>query len=798
MRTSLRALGIGLATFLAACDDGGSSGSGGSGGATSTSGATTGNGTGGAADVTPPSTTVVAAPGDEHSAARASTFELACSEQSCTWECSLDGGPFEECTSTPSFDGLALGAHTLSVRATDPAGNVEAPPKEHAWALVFGWRAVAVASSSACAIGWDHRLYTWGSDQSELLGDGPLGAGSRSQPAPVGDAANWESVFAGYDGFCARNSAAEVHCWGEAGPVGDVNYGEDPEPTLRFTGVVKLSANYDLACGIDAAGKLSCVGFGAEGQLGDGNLAPHYQATFSQVGADSYVDVSVGDDHVCAVRADGQLVCWGAPPLASSPTAAPKPVDNAADWASVSAGPRHTCATKTTGTLYCWGRGDSGQLGQGSVADHPAPAQVGTETDWQSVSTAEDSTCAVKTDGRAYCWGRNDEGQLGSTSAPLTQVSTPTPAGVGVAFDSIHGAAQLRCGETRDGFVRCWGSNYAGALGRSVEEHQSTMALLDMQFDSISQSAESGGCGVAAGKLLCWGYGPNAQPDRQALPSPTQIGVENDWTQVSVSMSYPGHACGLRGQHLYCWGDNTFGQIGNGANTPAQLPTEITSVGVGGWTHVAAGAYETCALTSAGEIYCWGYNSYGNLGIGSTINQNTPQKVPGGGWDSVDLGHFRGSAHKSDGTVWNWGVNSSTTPAQLPGNDWAKIGATGFAECAIKTAGTLHCTLQAVPGIFQIGVATNWVDNVRVGSPFCALDDQGAVACFVNNGSNNGFVSSPAIEPDNGWLALGHGDGISCGLKAGHARYCRGRRHLGSLGDGFDERAPTLVSTPSF
>ena len=113
--------------------------------------------------------------------------------------------------------------------------------------------------------------------------------------------------------------------------------------------------------------------------------------------------------------------------------------------------------------------------------------------------------------------------------------------------------------------------------------------------------------------------------------------------------------------------------------------------------------------------------------------------------------------------------------------------------CGLDTDGTLHCTFQGVAGTFQAGSANDWVSIVGPGYPYCALNSQGAVGCFVNNGSNNGFNSSPAIDPSSGWSQLVSGDQSVCGLRNGTERHCRGYRQLGSLGDGFDERVPTAV-----
>lgn len=782
--------------MVAACDDD-ATGTGGAGGdATSSSSSTSTAGTGGAPDTTPPETTFASTPSASQSAARASAFGLTCSEADCTWECSLDGAAFAPCTSAPTFDGLLLGDHTLSVRATDAAGNVESPAKDRTWKVVYGWRDIAADYYAACAISWDHKLYCWGDDGSEQLGDGQGGPGLSASPLQVGTSADWERVFATYDGFCASNDKGDTYCWGEAGQVGDPNYDTAPDPTIRFTGIVELAANADASCGLDAAGAISCVGWGGSGLLGDGDLSNHYETMPKPLGTDKYVSLSFGESHACAVRNDGRLLCWGDLPLSSAPIATPTPVDASTDWRVVSAGDSHTCAITTAGALYCWGAGYGGALGLGDLMNQAAPKRVGMDSDWKTVHAGTGSTCATKTDGAAFCWGANDSGTAGSTSQPLDDVLTPVPVSSDVGFDRISGIYDLRCGETVDGFARCWGSNNDGSLGRGKTDVQQTMLLVDSQFDKIAVTDGAGGCGLAAGKLLCWGIGPNGQPAHVALPSPTAVGTDTDWTDIAVSRFAPGHACGIRANKLFCWGDNMYGQLGDGSTVASPTPKEVVVAGVTAWTQVTTGVHQTCALTSQSDLYCWGLNGYGELGIGNTTNQSTPQKVAGTGWDRVSYGFYRASAHKSDGSVWIWGVNGTTAPFQLPGNDWQLIGSTGYAECGIKTNGTLHCTQQAVAGIHPVGTATNWVGLVGVLSPYCALDNLGALACFVPASSTT-FNTSPSIQDGTGWLSLGGGDQTVSGLKAGKERYVRGVRRLGSLGDGFDERLPTDILVPA-
>ena len=235
-------------------------------------------------------------------------------------------------------------------------------------------------------------------------------------------------------------------------------------------------------------------------------------------------------------------------------------------------------------------------------------------------------------------------------------------------------------------------------------------------------------------------------------------------------------------------------QLGQGSTFELRLPLRSAAVpGVTAWKHVSVGVRATCAVATHGDLYCWGSNQYGQLGVAGTEDRLLPNQVALSGWDTVEMGNYRVGARRTDGSFYYWGVNAASSPTQVAGNDWVLVDNTGFGECGIKTDGTLHCTFQGVAGTFQAGSANDWVSIVGPGYPYCALNSQGAVGCFVNNGSNNGFNSSPAIDPSSGWSQLVSGDQSVCGLRNGTERHCRGYRQLGSLGDGFDERVPTAV-----
>ncbi|MBL9023472.1 MAG: hypothetical protein JNL21_14840 [Myxococcales bacterium] len=739
----------------------------------------------------------MSAPADGQGNGVASAFSLTCSEPSCTFECSFDGAPFEPCSATPSYDRLPPGDHTFAVRATDLAGSVETPPQEHAWSLTFGYRAVTVAYRTACAISGEGALYCWGYDDEGLLGTGPAGAMSTAEPTLVDPATDWAELFSGSENICASKLSGALFCWGPGFPYGDPTDTAVESPTPFSPGGVELVSvgiGYDTLCGLDAGGAAYCVGGGYNGLLGDGDETDHYVTEPVLAGRETYTSISVGAEHACGVTEAGALFCWGYLPVEGT-TASPTQVGTDSDWASVSAGEEHTCAIKVDGTLHCWGEGFSGQLGLGDTDPRVTPTQVGAETDWAVVAAGEYATCARNTAFETFCWGNNYDGQVGSVEVPNVDNVPPTPVSNGL-FHRLDLGGNTTCGASQDGRVLCWGNNEEGLLGRGVTRYQASLVTIDNQFDTIAMAGDQGGCGLQGDQVLCWGYGPTVgQPDGLPRPTPTAIAPPGQWSAVATAL-YGSHACGIRAGVVYCWGLNEAGELGNGSTTASLAPTAIAPItGSPVFTSIAVGRSSTCAITTANELYCWGSNGYGELGIGSNTSQSTPALVAGTGWDQISLGHFRAAGHKADGTFWNWGVNATTVPAALPGSDWVSVGATGFGECGIKQDGSLHCTIQAVPGVFPAGAATSWSKVIGPGYPYCALDTTGLMSCFVSNGPNS-FASSPALDGSAGWLDFEYPSSTFCGLRAGKERRCSGFRHFGSLGDGFDERMPEPVLTP--
>src|SRR5262249_32790744 len=148
--------------------------------------------------------------------------------------------------------------------------------------------------------------------------------------------------------------------------------------------------------------------------------------------------LAVGSAHVCVVKSDGTVWCWGDNTYGqlgdtttnnhSSPVQVPTAIlPNAVE---VTAGENHTCARRSNGTLWCWGRNANGQLGDNTVSNRSSPTQVtpANTSSGLQIRTGTAHTCAIKGDGSTWCWGNNNNGQLGdnSTSERHTPVKVVT------------------------------------------------------------------------------------------------------------------------------------------------------------------------------------------------------------------------------------------------------------------------------------------------------------------------------------------------------------------------------------
>jgi alpha-tubulin suppressor-like RCC1 family protein len=334
---------------------------------------------------------------------------------------------------------------------------------------------------------------------------------------------------------------------------------------------------------------------------------------------------------------------------------------------AVSAGWAHTCAITSQGGAECWGGNASGELGNGTTTDSFVPVQVtGLTGGVTAVTEGAFHTCALTSAGGVECWGANALGLLGNGTT--TDSSVPTPvSGLSSGVIAISAGIEWTCALTSGGGVECWGANGGGQLGNGTTTDSSVpvpVSGLSSGAVAISAGFEHTCALTSAGGVECWGQngfgdlGDGTTGDIQSVPIQV-VGLTSG--VVAITSSHAFNTCALTSAGgVKCWGSNIYGQLGNGTTTDSGVPVSVSGLS-SGVTAVSGGEDFVCALTSAGGVECWGSNSFGELGNGTTTDSSLPVPVSGlsSGVAAISAGGGHTCALTSAGGVECWGANGT-------------------------------------------------------------------------------------------------------------------------------------------
>ena len=350
-----------------------------------------------------------------------------------------------------------------------------------------------------------------------------------------------------------------------------------------------------------------------------------------EVGAKARMeDVQAGENHTCSVADDGRAYCAGlnvrgqlGVGYESTLSYAPVLVVGDHSFQSVAAGGDHTCGITTDNDAYCWGDNWFGQLGTGTYNDtSEAPALVTGGHKFRSLSLGFDHTCGITLSGDAYCWGYNGYGQLGNGSISYI-VPNPSRTLLPAAAASLTLGGIHTCGIATDNIAYCWGSASRGRIGngKSSGVYSSPQAVAGgLTYQTLKAGAHHA-CGVTTGsKAYCWGsntsgqLGDGLESAYKTTPQPVTGGYS--FTKVAAGGA---HTCGLTtGRALLCWGNNEWGQLGVGSTSPEPSYQPLPVAGGHVFESATCGWSHSCAIEDNGDIYCWGFNGRGQLGVGSS------------------------------------------------------------------------------------------------------------------------------------------------------------------------------------
>ncbi len=490
-----------------------------------------------------------------------------------------------------------------------------------------GFTEISAGYEHTCGRLTSGEVMCWGRNQAGQLG---LGRKSASEvPTKVLNLNDAVSISAGRDFTCALRSNSEVQCWGSniKGQLGQPMVSESliPLTVPGLNGVTSLHAGEGQAC-VLVSGELKCWGENQYGQLGTGDYFNRFMPTLvefisrplhSPLGLESSTHTS------CVMREGDRPRCWGvnalyqlgipfAFPFSDGPVVAASLPQDILDLAM---GDNHSCFIRADKKVYCWGENNDTQLGSELPAFSIAPLQVPGLLNMIKVQVGAFFSCSLSETGDVYCWGRNDVGALGLgflSDAELPQkVLLPEPA----SFITLSRFGEFACAVGVSGAVYCWGSNFDYELGQDNGTQENPIPLkvngLPKMF-SIS-AGELFACALSEdGRVFCWGQGWGGQSggtDRAHVKTPLELKNLKNILQVKVGRA---HACAMdQKRKLSCWGWGQFGQIGNAVATDAFSPSQVL-FGVSDFT---LGYSHTCALTLDENIYCWGQARQGQSGI---------------------------------------------------------------------------------------------------------------------------------------------------------------------------------------
>ncbi len=367
-------------------------------------------------------------------------------------------------------------------------------------------------------------------------------------------------------------------------------------------------------------------------------------------------------------------------------------------------------------------------------------------------------------------------------------------------------------------------------------------------------SGEHHSCGIRYEDLYCWGKNNFGQLGinsifNKTIPKKVYGRYRDPWTDVSASSSF---TCGITGGKLYCWGDDLDGRLIGQTSSTGYFKTPKLVGNRTNWVDVEAGFNHICAINNRNELYCWGKNDFGQLGINSTQDKGRPQKV-GNNWKTIKVGSVFSCGLKIDGSLYCWGMNYGgqlgigsdvssfagckrnnpvylsycKKPVSVDDKTWSTLNLGSMHSCGI-TGGKLYCWGNNHTGQLGIGNKTNKYFPTRVGSAIDWINLLGT-GYFTSFGMRRSSIPlhsnlygwgkkdallrvplpAPAdhiLEPFKmlgaqtltSYRKLAAGKDHGCGIVRGGKLYCWGKNADGQLGQGDTQDRyyrPTLVTT---
>ena len=608
--------------------------------------------------------------------------------------------------------------------------------------------AVATGSLRSCAVDQDRHLWCWG-----RLDDGSL-------PHRIESFDDVMEVVMARHHTCARDGRGDVWCWGD-GPLG----AKAPKKLESEGSARQIAVAENRTCGLDDDGTVWCIGVDRcthqNSSREDRNAAPKREELAHLAGATA---IALNEWGLCGILPDGTAHCTdcklGVPPHPIAANVREPHSQSLRDVLKIVMDGDRWCALLRDGSVKCW-------RASGSPSDKaievPPVTGISDAVDVAVVGPSRGAydyrTCVLRATGALSCWGSNKQGELGLGGPPRRDTPPASPIAQLDQVEQLATGVNFTCLRRRDGEVVC--TRY------STAPEQPPWSWVTVANDATDVTARGDVACVLhrGGTVSCDPHASALDPLGPNDPTGMQeVAVLAGATRVFVTRD---DVCGaMAGGKLLCLGLDMLGE-------PDAMPSEIK--GLSDVVQIVTGEFHTCARSSRGVVRCWGENATGALGIGSrrALEKPGPQVAGVAGTKALAAAGAESCAVSAASRLLCWG-RTRISPDEDPRDDplRPKLRASGIRDvavawgrgCVAHTSGAVSCWGESESGDDDGNPPTyammtrlhpiagvEHAKHVAMGeSHTCVLRDDARVACWGSNeygqlGDNTviGYYASP-------------------------------------------------------
>ncbi|MFV8257430.1 hypothetical protein ACNQKP_06480 [Bdellovibrio bacteriovorus] len=518
-----------------------------------------------------------------------------------------------------------------------------------------------------CGLTESGDVWCWGSNYRSRRGasSGSVSWQSSNQVAmPV----KAKKVKVATDSSCALGVDDNLYCWGVGLPSATNQY-ELTESYVpqRMDNFGETITDFQLgeiaSCAITASTRIKCWGFNRFGEIGNGFWGDAYLAAAFSPGqsSDTYLQVVAGLASTCALRSNKTVTCWGQNEEGQLGTnnrnSFTRPQFNLpiTNIKKITGRFQHYCALSEVGAVYCWGLNSAGQIGNNTTTGERVltPYQIpttypnataGLPGNIKDISSGYNHSCAVTSSGGVLCWGNNGGGESGHANINVSYAYPTAVPNLTSGVESIYTGISNTCAVKANATTKeiyCWGYNANGIIGAGVAIGNATH--VPMLIDTITTTKEikismgnEGACYIHDGVTKCWGRRSAAA----SIPlttvatgtiTTTPLAAPQLAGATDISLGSFGGCATMTGQTVKCWGTDNSGAVSSTYQI-VSIPTASYAFGFGlaksismGMNLVDTTPLHICAITTLGDLKCWGVSNYGEAH--DTFMHRTPSYV---------------------------------------------------------------------------------------------------------------------------------------------------------------------------